>query len=214
MSPAMCLFGRPIKDFVPIYLGKYLPHSTWQSVLADRENALQQCHMKIAERLEQHTKRLPALRVNDRVRLQNQIGLNPKRWDKTGSVIEVKQHDQYIIRVDGSRHVTLRNRKFLQKYIPVHQTPSFTDNTLPVPTPSLRQARITPANKHSKTQVAPIPLPSLKLPEETHSELIHQPITPPVLVTFTPSSTATQDPSLRRSKRIRMPPPHLKDYGT
>ena len=109
MSPAMCLFGRPIKDFVPIHPGKYLPHPTWQSVLEDRETALRQRHMKTAERLEQHTRRLPPLRFGDRVRIQNQTGPHPNKWEKTGSVIEVRQHDQYVVRIDGSRRVTLRN---------------------------------------------------------------------------------------------------------
>ena len=59
MSPAMCLFGRPIKDFLPILPEKYRPHLTWQNDLEDREAALRQRHMKIAERLEQHTKQLP-----------------------------------------------------------------------------------------------------------------------------------------------------------
>ncbi|GFN90530.1 hypothetical protein PoB_001703600 [Plakobranchus ocellatus] len=29
-SLAMCIFGRPIRDFIPIHPGKYLPHKTWQ----------------------------------------------------------------------------------------------------------------------------------------------------------------------------------------
>ena len=58
-------------------------------------------------------KRLPELRVGDYVRLQNQLGPHPKKWDKTGQVIEVRQHDQYLVKVDGSGRVTLRNRKFL-----------------------------------------------------------------------------------------------------
>ena len=39
---------------------------------------------------------------------------------QTGTVIEVRQFDQYIVRVDGSGRVTLRNRKFLRRYLPVH----------------------------------------------------------------------------------------------
>ena len=33
--------------------------------------------------------------------------------------MEVRQYHQYIIRMDGSGRVTLRNRHFLRKYIPV-----------------------------------------------------------------------------------------------
>jgi hypothetical protein len=43
----------------------------------------------------------------------------PLKWDKTGVIIEVRQFDQYAVKVDGSGRVTLRNRKFLRKYVPV-----------------------------------------------------------------------------------------------
>ena len=66
----------------------------------------------------EHTKALPSLIIGDTVRIQNQVGNNPRRWDKTGRVVEVKQHNQYLISVDGSGRVTLRNRKFLRKYTP------------------------------------------------------------------------------------------------
>jgi hypothetical protein len=46
------------------------------------------------------------------------MGPHPTKWDKTGIIIEVRQFDQYVVRVDGSGRVTLRNRKFLRKYIP------------------------------------------------------------------------------------------------
>ena len=50
------------------------------------------------------------------MRIQNQFGSEPLKWDKTGIVVEVKQHDQYVIRIDGSRRVTLCNRKFLRRF--------------------------------------------------------------------------------------------------
>ncbi|XP_057312316.1 uncharacterized protein K02A2.6-like [Hydractinia symbiolongicarpus] len=119
LSPAICLFGRPIKDFIPILPGKYLPHPTWVSMLEDREKALRRRHMAIAERLSRYSKRLTPLCVGDNVRVQNQTGPYPRRWDRTGSVIEVRQHDQYVVRIDGSRRVTLRNRQFLRKFTPI-----------------------------------------------------------------------------------------------
>jgi len=79
--------------------------------------------MQSAERLSEHTHRLPPLSVGDHVRLQNQVGPFPRKWDKTGVVIEVCQFDQYVVRIDGSRRVTLRNRKFLRKYVPVQGLP-------------------------------------------------------------------------------------------
>ena len=69
-------------------------------------------------------KRLPALFVGDCVRIQNQTGPQPNKWDKTGSVVEVRQFDQYAVRVDGSGRMTLRNKTFLMKYVPVIPRPS------------------------------------------------------------------------------------------
>ena len=50
LSPAMCVFGRPIQDFIPIAPGKYIPHNTWRETLAAREDALRNRHMRGAER--------------------------------------------------------------------------------------------------------------------------------------------------------------------
>jgi hypothetical protein len=119
LSPAMCVFGRPIRDFIPIHPGKYMPHTTWRETLTAREEALRNRHMRAAERLSEHTRPLPQLAVGDCVRIQNQTGPHPTKWDKTGIVVEVRQFDQYVIRVDGSGRVTLRNRRFLRKYLPV-----------------------------------------------------------------------------------------------
>ena len=119
LSPAMCIFGRPIRDFIPIPPGRYKPHDTWRATAIAREEALRNRHMRCAENLTEHTKRLPQLAVGDHVCLHNQVGPYPRKWDRTGVVIEVRQFDQYVVRVDRSRRVTLRNQKFLCKYIPV-----------------------------------------------------------------------------------------------
>lgn len=72
--------------------------------------ALHLRHLKIAECLNVGTCPLP-LKFGDHVQIQNQILANG-----TEPVIEVKQFDQYGIKVDGSGRVTLRNRKFEALY--------------------------------------------------------------------------------------------------
>lgn len=72
--------------------------------------------MKSAERWSEHTKRPLSLAAGDHVRIQNQTGPYPTKWDKTGIVIEVRQFDQCIIRIDGSGTMTTRKSKFLRKY--------------------------------------------------------------------------------------------------
>ena len=65
----------------------------------------------------EHTRRLPPLEAGDLVRVQNQTGPHPNKWDRTGSVAE---HDKYVVKIDGSGRVSARNRKFLRKFYPVH----------------------------------------------------------------------------------------------
>ena len=123
LSPSQCLFGRPTRDFIPILPGKYCPNAIWRESLRAREAALKNRHARAAERWSEHTKRLPPLVVGDKVYIQNQSGTHPNKWDKTGMVVEVRQHDQYVVRIDGSGRVTNRNRKFLRKYNPVISEP-------------------------------------------------------------------------------------------
>ena len=120
VSPSICVFGRAIRDFLPIHVGKYMPHKAWKAALDAREEAMRARYLKCAEYWTQHTKKLPQLARGDSVWIQNQSGPHPTRWDKTGMVVEVKQHDQYLIRIDGSNRLTLRNRKFLRKFTPLH----------------------------------------------------------------------------------------------
>lgn len=44
LSPAMFIFGHPIRDFIPIAPGRYKPHDTWHETLAAREEALRNHH--------------------------------------------------------------------------------------------------------------------------------------------------------------------------
>ena len=120
LSPAMCIFGRPIKDLIPILPGKYQPHPAWRDFLNLREAALRHRHMLQQDRWSEHTKALSPLKVGDRVRIQNQIGNHPNKWDRTGIVIEVRQFHQYLIRIDGSGRQTLRN-SLENTYLPIHQ---------------------------------------------------------------------------------------------
>ena len=187
LSPAMVLFGRPIRDFIPIHPGKYRPHPTWRETLQSREEALRNRHMKDSERLSEHTVNLPPLKVGDYVRIQNQVGPHPTKWDKTGIVIEVRQFHQYVIRVDGSGRVTLRNRRFLRKY-----TPAVERN----PIISLPQVPHLPAQPIPSAAPPSVPVPISTSPDQPKPT--GTPATPgPETVTPmqpTPSSPVTAPP--------------------
>ena len=49
--------------------------------------------------------------------VQNQTGRFPKKWDKTGVVMENMDHDKVLVRMDGSRRLTTRNRRFVKQIL-------------------------------------------------------------------------------------------------
>ncbi|GFO32977.1 hypothetical protein PoB_005948200 [Plakobranchus ocellatus] len=55
LSPAICIFGQPNHDFIPIHPGKYLSHKTWYETLSNREEAFRNRHMQDVKRLSAHT---------------------------------------------------------------------------------------------------------------------------------------------------------------
>ena len=185
LSSAQCLFGRPIRDFIPILPGRYKPHPTWQDTLDKRENALCNRHMRSAEKWNEHTKRLPPLVVGNYVRLQNQTGPYPTKWDKTGRVVEVHQFHQYVVRVDGSGRMAV-NRKYLRKFTQCYDSPhgvpslptSFTDQILITPlhspTPHLR-----PANPIRPPTNYPTQLVQMTYPPPLPLAVSYYPLLPP-----------------------------------
>ena len=237
LSPAMCVFGRSIRDFIPIHPGKYSHHKTWRETLANREEALRNRHMRICERLSEHTRHLPALIIGDCVMIQNQTGHYPNKWDNTGIVIEVRQFDQYVVRVDGSGRVTLRNRKFLRKYVPVidrapiimlpHQNikidpPIVLNKPVPVP---ISQLPITVRSKLSHDAIpdvtAPIPLTpnNASKSESPGSSSRKPPLDRGHSTTPTKGLSKLQPPTsslvvTRRSSRYVKPPTWMVDYDT
>ena len=178
LSPAMCIFGRPTKDLIPILPGKYQPHQTWKESLLLREEALRHRHMSQQEKWSEHTRALTPLRVGDRVRLQNQTGPHPNKWDRTGVVIEVRQFHQYLIRVDGSGRQTLRNRQFLRKYIPVYQ-------------PAKRRSIIDDMTQLTPAQTQSTMIPPLRPPSTPSRTPEHTNFTKPVTLETIPKTPTT-----------------------
>ena len=134
---------------------------------------------KQVEKLQAGTHVLKPLQVGDLVRIQNQTGSHPNKWDKTGTVVQVGQNDQYIVKVDGSWRLTLRNRKFLRKMIPrsfedVEQKPA-SPNPIPLITSDVNcepTKEMSPdANWESSHEVV--------TPTEPHPEPENAPNNPP-----------------------------------
>ena len=118
LSPAQIIFGRVLRDFLPLQPGKFEPRQEWRQAADARAHAHAQRHILKGEQLALGSKHLTQLVVGDTVAIQNQTGNSPRAWDKTGKVLEVLDNNSYLVKVDGSRHVTKRNRRFLRKIVP------------------------------------------------------------------------------------------------
>ena len=118
ISPAQVIFGRVLRDFLPISPGRYVPRQEWRLTADQREIAHAQRHVKTDETLYQHSRKLPPLQANDVVSIQDQTDNNPRRWSKPGRIVEVLNHDSYLVKLDGSRRLSKRNRQYLRKLTP------------------------------------------------------------------------------------------------
>ena len=118
LSPAQIIYGRQIKDFIPVLAGKYRPRQEWGFVQEDRDRALARRLEMDGSRLERNTRQLKEIPVGTAVSIQNQTGRHKTKWDKTGIVVENQPFNKVLVRVDGSRRVTTRNRRFVRVILP------------------------------------------------------------------------------------------------
>lgn len=83
------------------------------------EDTLRTKLTKQSENLQKKAKHLSPLEEGDHCHIQNQTGRFPRKWDKTGLVVQVNGNDQYAVKVDGTGRLTLGNRKYLRKFQPI-----------------------------------------------------------------------------------------------
>ena len=92
-SLAQVIFGHDLRDFLPAPHHCYKPHPEWSMLHKDREKALAKRSIANMERLSKSTKALPRLAVGDSMLVRNQIGNHPSKWEITGTVDELKDHN-------------------------------------------------------------------------------------------------------------------------
>ena len=120
MSPAEVLFGHPLRDTLPLihkdvdtfHNNQFANHSreAWRL----KEQLLKTQYIKSLENLADHSHPLPPLTIGYNIFIQNQTGQFPIHWDHSGTVVNVKGHDQYVVKVAGTGMLTLHNRRFLK----------------------------------------------------------------------------------------------------
>ena len=123
VSPAQIVFGRPLKDAFSFVnrLDKFRNQAInpiWREAWQLKEQALRARFVKSSEVLNRNARSLKKLSIGDRCFVQNQTGPAPNKWDRTGVIVEIDPHDQYIIKIDGSGRLTTRNRRFLRYFQP------------------------------------------------------------------------------------------------
>ena len=109
-SPAMIVFGRPVRDTLPAHRRSFDPH--WQRTADEADAAATRLREDAERRYNQHARDLPGLRVGSQVMVQNHVN---KRWDRCGVVTEVDHsRRRYFVRLPSGRVLT-RNRRFLRQ---------------------------------------------------------------------------------------------------
>ena len=216
LSPAQVIFGRSLRDFLPCSPGKYLPRTDWRINAENREITFAKRHIKTEEKLSKGSKKLSPLAEGDQVYVQDQSGSTPRRWSKSGRVLELAGPDSYLVKIDGSNRITQRNRQFLRKIQP-YQADTDLPSTAQLGYPPLPTTHPpTPATDHAVDHIDPIDAdnsqqdlfqnhevvddrPHEVFPTQEHQPLIHAP--PP---------TTTAPPATNQAPAASLPP-HLRE---
>ena len=104
--------------------------------------------------------------------------------------MEVRQFDQYAVRVDGSGRITLRNRKFLRKFAPLHKAAPprmITEDLRHLGTPfvtSMPSVVASPSSSGTEPSTAPDVQPTPVTPHASPES------TPPASMSSTPLNIA------------------------
>ena len=95
VSPAQIVFGRPLRDALSFVnsLEKFSNPNIrplWREAWTAKEDALRTWMTCSIESLAEHTRPLRPLAIGDKVFIQNQNGHSPTKWDRSGTVMELR----------------------------------------------------------------------------------------------------------------------------
>ena len=181
LSPAEVIFGRRLRDHLPLQPEKFQPRAEWRMEADQREKTFMQRHLLKHEQLSSTSKPLPTLQIGDPVAIQDKSDLSkPGKWTKTGIVTDNLGFQSYEIKVDGSNNLTTRNRSHLRKIIPYINEQMQADQILPLPTPAITRSNSADQTVHS-SPVLPEPPQQFTEPPTAHvTQHPQKPITSPV----------------------------------
>ena len=216
LSPAQLVFGRPIRDFLPVKPNMFKPSEVWVDNAEKRELAMKKRLYLGLERWSEKTRPQSNLSPGQAVYIQNQRGMGKasKLWDRSGVVLEDNGYDKYTIKVDGSGRVIDRNRKYLRCFTPENsqllrgprahtQDNEKSDYALADGTPVTVRTPSTIQPNPLVEQVLPVASPAAGPPDDREISECLAPVPAP-----TPAqddATVVSEPAVgsRRSSRVR-----------
>lgn len=199
VSPAQIIYGRPIRDAFSFtnrlekFTNKAI-HPTWREAWSAKENALRARFVKSSEALNEHSKKLKQISIGDRCFIQNQTGNAPNKWERTGTIVETKPHDQYIVKIDGSGRLTTRNRQFLRLFEPASMEVQYAPPPARTQIPNEQKTKPTTVENKVEAQLLNENVPSYLDPPDTQPpEQTYQNATPKMFADNQPPEQTYQN---------------------
>ena len=110
-SPAQLTLARHIRDTIPLPQQRYKVDPSWSKMLNKREASMADRAVASKQKLDTGARSLHNLSIGDKVLCQNS---KTRKWDRIGHIVEFKGNRQYLIKLNGSGRLSLRNRKHLK----------------------------------------------------------------------------------------------------
>ena len=177
LSPAEVIFGRRLRDHLPLQENKFQPRAEWRLEADLREKAYAKRHLLKKEQLLKGSRPLPPLAAGDCVAIQDEAKFGKAgKWTKTGTITQVLPFQSYEVRVHGSNKLTKRNRVHLRQIQPFinkimleeEQSPFKNLPVTQIPVPPPTTTKPSPPAERAVTPMPPSPPPPDPKPTTPH----------------------------------------------
>ena len=114
VSPSEALFGREMRGPLKAHRDAYMPDGNLLLTQEVRNKKMKKRYEICDRLLAEHTSDLQPLPEGSGVMIQNGTGNYPLRWGKSGRILKNLGNSQYQVVIDGTKNVSLRNRRHLR----------------------------------------------------------------------------------------------------
>ena len=145
------LYGRVIKDHLPVLQDKYQTQKQWKEIRELREVVMAKRHMRNEQFYNKHCCPLWELQIKSTTSSRCTTVMITTLVDG-GRVVETYGNRQYLVRGDGSNRTKLHNRRFLRKIYPVVDGPKCYTPKISDPPPNSESPRQKPPEEAMDTE--------------------------------------------------------------